>query len=248
MAASRYNYDRFKSWLEATTRDFHEVEGIIGCSLTPSAYTHNAWWSNSYSHPLARRWLEAGWLVPREGLNWGREEITLIRDPSSSETARRSPEEPRGSLKAAHMPAEVTVELPKDWHDVIAGETSFPIVPVRGAGGQIEALRPQDGVGKQSAHAFHAYGNKQFCAFSVPDDIHAPASTSSSSEMSLRTSESAATSQGDSTTATATSRRGTAMRAARRRTAASTTWCSTMPGQNGRLRSTSSRSRPTARR
>src|SRR5690606_29946505 len=33
---------------------------IVG-GLPPSAYDHQAWWSNSTSHPLAAEWLRAGW-------------------------------------------------------------------------------------------------------------------------------------------------------------------------------------------
>ncbi len=42
--------------------DFDEINNLVG-GLPPSAYEHQAWWSNSPSHVQASAWLNAGWRV-----------------------------------------------------------------------------------------------------------------------------------------------------------------------------------------
>lgn len=43
---------------------FKDIENLLGFELPPSAREHRAWWANDYSsHPHARAWLGAGWLV-----------------------------------------------------------------------------------------------------------------------------------------------------------------------------------------
>ena len=42
--------------------DFDEIARLVG-GLPPSAYEHQAWWSNSRSHVQAVSWMDAGWRV-----------------------------------------------------------------------------------------------------------------------------------------------------------------------------------------
>ena len=47
------------------TLTFQQVEGILGCTLPPSAHHHDAWWSNELhgTHVQSRSWTHAGWVV-----------------------------------------------------------------------------------------------------------------------------------------------------------------------------------------
>lgn len=44
------------------TLTFSKIETLLGFKLPPSAYKHPAFWSNSYSHPIAYSWLNSGYL------------------------------------------------------------------------------------------------------------------------------------------------------------------------------------------
>ena len=58
------NYSKFEEFLktqnDSINLKFSEIENIIG-KITPSAYEHKAWWSNSPSHPLMKVVLKNGW-------------------------------------------------------------------------------------------------------------------------------------------------------------------------------------------
>ncbi len=48
------------------TLQFSQIESILGSPLPPSAYKHQAWWSNSrHSHVEADAWLDAGYRTER---------------------------------------------------------------------------------------------------------------------------------------------------------------------------------------
>ena len=59
-------YDKLVEFLNLSDNDsiilqFHEIEKIIGESLPPSAYQHNAWWANDESHSHMKPILDSGW-------------------------------------------------------------------------------------------------------------------------------------------------------------------------------------------
>lgn len=61
-------YEPLSHYLDAVAGDvwdasFHDIEGILGFALPPSALAYNAWWANetSGSHVQKRSWLGSGW-------------------------------------------------------------------------------------------------------------------------------------------------------------------------------------------
>jgi len=66
-------YDRLRRYLadqtgRSVTMDFDEISNLVG-GLPPSAYDHQAWWSNSRSHSHAAAWLDNGWRAVAVNLN-----------------------------------------------------------------------------------------------------------------------------------------------------------------------------------
>lgn len=75
------NYPLFASFLEnygnsVLDISFEEIEEKIG-NLPPSAYKHEAWWSNSPSHPLMKQVLNAGWI--KKDLNLATKKIRFVK-------------------------------------------------------------------------------------------------------------------------------------------------------------------------
>jgi hypothetical protein len=56
-----YNY-LIQSGQRTLELSFSTIEEILGFGLPPSAYKHQAWWSNTESHPIALTWLKSGYL------------------------------------------------------------------------------------------------------------------------------------------------------------------------------------------
>lgn len=181
MNVSNLQYEQFGDWLRAcsqrsVTLGFADIEGIIGAKLPRSAMTHSAWWSNSLSHPLARVWLEAGWDVPREGLNWGRMEITLERSRTSGPAASASVADvpPLGQTAAGVDRGCAQADVPTDWRDLLDQATRFPIDVERDAGGTIKRFQPQGDYAGRDEVPLSRYGAGSFCSFRVPDGISRP--------------------------------------------------------------------------
>ncbi|MCF2640502.1 hypothetical protein I6E31_11070 [Fusobacterium varium] len=60
-------YIEFYRFLENNTKEkleltYEDIEKIIGKKLHPSAYEHQAYFSNSLSHPISKIWLELGYI------------------------------------------------------------------------------------------------------------------------------------------------------------------------------------------
>lgn len=53
---------------DCVTLTFSEIEGFIGDDLPPSAYKHDAFWSNSRTHSVAFGWLDAGYQTTNRNL------------------------------------------------------------------------------------------------------------------------------------------------------------------------------------
>lgn len=62
---------------DSETLSFDEIERYIGDSLPPSAYKHNAFWSNTRTHSVAFGWLEAGYQTTQRNLK--NKQITFER-------------------------------------------------------------------------------------------------------------------------------------------------------------------------
>lgn len=83
---STHQYDKFYYYLmsipfktKALQLTFSEIAEILKTNrLCNAAYNYDAWWSNNDSHPLAKRWLAAGWLSI--DLNRHNKCVTLKRD------------------------------------------------------------------------------------------------------------------------------------------------------------------------
>jgi hypothetical protein len=58
---------------------FDELDELIPGGLPPSAYNHQAWWSNEGvgSHVQARSWLDAGFRT--EGVSLSSRRVTFVR-------------------------------------------------------------------------------------------------------------------------------------------------------------------------
>ncbi|NLE60216.1 MAG: GIY-YIG nuclease family protein [Planctomycetes bacterium] len=177
MNVSSHQYERFGAWLRANTLgrvtlSFAEIEQITGAKLPASALSYSAWWSNSVSHPLARVWLEAGWEVPSEGLQWTRKEITLVR--RRSEEARSAGSSHAHQIDLAddvvHEPG-ARIAVSDDWHDLLPGARRVPIEPERDAAGNIRRFQPQNNYERRAETPLNRYGHGSFCRFRVPSDI-----------------------------------------------------------------------------
>jgi hypothetical protein len=179
MNVSNWQYELFGQWLAQTslnrvTLGFAEIEAIIGAELPSSALTHNAWWSNSTSHPLARVWLGAGWRVPEEGLQWSRKEITLVRvGPKQSEHHATGPDyhPSQGAIVDVVEPS-VPIPVPEDWHDLLADARHICIEPERRADGTVRHFQPQNDYAGRDDVALNRYGSGSFCRFRVPRNIN----------------------------------------------------------------------------
>jgi hypothetical protein len=76
------------------TMSFTEVAAVVG-PLPPSAYKHQAWWSNSLSHPEAKDgWMAAGWEVASFDL--AREVVTFRRNLNYTPWERSVTLSPKG--------------------------------------------------------------------------------------------------------------------------------------------------------
>lgn len=175
MNVSNLQYERFGAWLRASTLGrvtlgFADIEQIIGAKLPASALSHNAWWSNSTSHPLARVWLEAGWEVPEEGLQWTRKEITLVRRRSGEARPAEVDGTPQVGLADADVEPGVRVTVSDDWHDLLPSARRVPIEPERDAAGNIRHFQPQNGYEGRDEVPLNRYGHGSFCRFRVPQD------------------------------------------------------------------------------
>lgn len=78
-------YDSLRDHLLAEPGDrvamsFDELAAVIPGGLPPSAYNHQAWWSNEAagSHVQARSWLDAGFRT--EGVNLTSRRVVFVRD------------------------------------------------------------------------------------------------------------------------------------------------------------------------
>lgn len=69
---------------------FRDVEAILGFSLPPSAFKHDAWWSNDEEgHSQARGWLKAGWRTSTVDL--ATRKVTFERQPGAAVIPRPDP-------------------------------------------------------------------------------------------------------------------------------------------------------------
>jgi hypothetical protein len=73
---------------------FSKIESILGFKLPPSAYEHEAWWSNNATgHSHARAWIEFGWRT--EAVDLAGRKVTFRRStqvqPTPATSQRRDP-------------------------------------------------------------------------------------------------------------------------------------------------------------
>lgn len=180
---SNLNYQRFGEYLLRESRPevvltFAEIEWIIGRHLSPAALTHDAWWSNSPSHPLAKAWLRAGWHRPRGGLDWSEETVTLVRGapagsrvsaPSSSTLPRNERHAEAPVLDRVPVPPN---QLPHDWQQLTVEQFVCTIEPKRDDKGQVASFEPQAVYRNRKGLMLNAFGAGPFCHFRIPDDLH----------------------------------------------------------------------------
>ena len=84
------DYDAFANSLtgEEKRYDFKEIERLGRGSLPKSAYKYVEWWSNSKTHPLMKRALEAGYMSKDRDLKSQR--ITFYRDRAGAQNALKA--------------------------------------------------------------------------------------------------------------------------------------------------------------
>ena len=131
---------------------FSEIEEICKCNLTSSAYKYRAYWSNSPSHPLMKRVLEASWCTHKVDMKgqivWFRRDESRQSHKSKTATISTRDSEPTsknlsqgGSNKSkTATPAEferdardalaklLGVELRSEKIDINGRDKSFDIV------------------------------------------------------------------------------------------------------------------------
>lgn len=88
---------------------FSEIEEILGFPLPPSAYKHQALWSNSKSHPIALSWLNAGYNT--EQLSLTGQSIVFKRVGAKSIEAIQH----KRPKKIPLMTADIAVKLIQDY-------------------------------------------------------------------------------------------------------------------------------------
>lgn len=65
-----YLYEQQETGLSNIRLEFRDLESLLGFELPDSARKHRAWWGNdSNTHPHARAWMAAGWLVDDVDMN-----------------------------------------------------------------------------------------------------------------------------------------------------------------------------------
>jgi hypothetical protein len=168
------DYERFTDYLRAETArsvtlSFAQIAAIVG-DLPPTAFTWEAWWSNSPSHPLAAAWLAAGWRRPRGGPSLTGQQVTLEREVPLTREVRLA------DAGVGHQsPVSLSAtELPEDWHDFVDGALCVTLRVQCDDTGKVCTYEPQGDYLNARALLLNRYGDGCFCRFRVPAGIHRP--------------------------------------------------------------------------
>lgn len=94
----------FTSGKEVLHLSFSEIEKILDSALPESAYKHPALWANTYSHPIAVAWLNAGYRA--EQLNLAENSIVFRKRDSKCST---SPSSNNVKHKIMHVARTATI-------------------------------------------------------------------------------------------------------------------------------------------
>ena len=113
-------YELLANYLGKEDRDmirmtFDEVEQVIQGELPPSAWKHQAWWSNSESHSHARHgWLYAGYKTSKVNLD-AKELIFFRTEPQAMDGNKRE----IASLQLHHDPRSSRISQDTRLNDVV---------------------------------------------------------------------------------------------------------------------------------
>lgn len=106
---------------------FSEIEEICQCNLTSSAYKYRAYWSNSPSHPLMKRVLEASWLTHKVDMKgqtvwFRRNESGQSHKPKIATSTRDSEPTSKNLSQGGSNKSETTTpaEFERDARDALA--------------------------------------------------------------------------------------------------------------------------------
>lgn len=168
-------YVRFTDYLlsasqRTLTLSFSDIEGVIGDRLPPSAYEHEAWWSNSPSHPLAKAWRAAGWRRPRGGINLQEQRVTLERLASPLSSNGVSPVAVEASEPCAPTASPVQSHASVDALPSAGAYVSIEVE--RDEHGAVREYEPQADYANTEGLPLNQYGSGSFCRFRVPTGMN----------------------------------------------------------------------------
>lgn len=82
---------------------FDEVEAVLGRSLPPSAFRHQAWWANNpEGHSHCRAWIGAGWKT--ENVDLGGKKLTFRKIEKERSSPASSPPPTTGLARTPPKP------------------------------------------------------------------------------------------------------------------------------------------------
>lgn len=153
---------------ETLTMSFAEIETILGQALTPSAYKHSAWWSNSKSgHSYAQAWLCAGYKT--SAVDMTGQSITFVK--ANTTCMYKTTAYPKPLKRKLPAAARNISLIKRDANTIeVCGYTFTYIqdlLPDCDSAGKVIVDEPQNRYDNKKGLPLLKYGSGTFCRFRI---------------------------------------------------------------------------------